>query len=176
MANLPLGAHVITASITDSNGKTASVARNVTVVAPPVFDYCSVSGATKAMWIETVNVAGVTNTSGSQGGYADFGGLGPIYLDRGANAIEAVPGFSRKSRNAYWTVWIDLNRDGTFSGDEALFSAVDSAPVSGSIDVPPSAGTGLTRMRVVMSRNNGSDPCQDVREGEIEDYAVVLLP
>lgn len=97
--SLSLGAHAITASITDGNGKTTSVTRSVTVSAPPVSGNCGVSGATKSMWVEGVNIAGVTNTSGSQGGYADCTWLGPVYLDRAANAIELVPGFSHQNRN-----------------------------------------------------------------------------
>ncbi|MEN8207233.1 MAG: GEVED domain-containing protein [Pseudomonadota bacterium] len=173
---LPLGTHVITTSITDGNGKMTSITRNITVIAPLVSEYCNVSGTTKSMWIESVTIAGVTNTSGSQGGYADFTGMGPVYLDRMANVIELVPGFSRQSHNIHWSVWIDLNRDGTFSSDEILITADSEMAVSGSVVIPSVADTGLTRMRVMMSRNDNVGSCQDFRAGEVEDYAVVLLP
>ena len=128
------------------------------------------------MWIESVSVAGITNTSGSQGGYADFTGLGPIYLDRAANAIDLVPGFSRHNRNVYWSVWIDLNLDGAFTDNERLFTAESEIMVSGSVTIPPVADAGLTRMRVMMNRRDNAEPFQDFRAGEVEDYTVVLLP
>jgi hypothetical protein len=173
---LPPGMHVITASITDGNGKMTSITRNVSVIAPPVAEYCHAGGSTSSLWIESVSVAGITNTSGSQGGYADFTGLGPIYLDRAANAINLVPGFSRRDRNVRWSVWIDLNRDGSFSNNERLFTAESEIMVSGSITIPTLADAGLTRMRVMMTRHDNTEPCQNSRASEVEDYTVVLLP
>jgi len=173
---LPLGTHIITASITDGNGKLTSITRNVTVIAPPVAEYCHAGGSTSNLWIESVSVAGITNTSGSQGGYADFTGLGPIYLDRAANGIDLVPGFARQNRNVHWSVWIDLNRDGAFTANELLFTAVSKTMVSGSLKIPATADAGLTRMRVMMTRRDSADPCQNLRASEVEDYTVVLLP
>ena len=123
-----------------------------------------------------MSVAGITNTSGSQGGYADFTGLGPIYLDRAANGIDLVPGFARQIRNVHWSVWIDLNRDGAFTANELLFTAVSKTMVSGSLKIPATADAGLTRMRVMMTRRDSADPCQNLRASEVEDYTVVLLP
>jgi len=173
---LPLGTHIITASITDGNGKMTSITRNVTVIAPPVAEYCHAGGTTSRLWIESVSVAGITNTSGSQGGYGDFTGLSPIYLDRAANAIDLVPGFSRYNRNVHWSVWIDLNRDGAFTANELLFTALSEIMVSGSLKIPATADAGLTRMRVMMTRRDNAEPCQNSRASEVEDYTVVLLP
>ena len=173
---LPLGTHIIAATITDHNGKMMSITRNVTVIAPAVAEYCQAGGTTSSLWIESVSVAGITNTSGSQGGYADFTGLGPIFLDRESNAIDLVPGFARQDRNVHWSVWIDLNRDGAFTNNELLFTAASKITVSGSITIPAVADAGLTRMRVMMTRRDNAKPCQDSRASEVEDYAVVLLP
>jgi hypothetical protein len=173
---LPLGTHVITVSITDDNGKMTSITRNVTVIAPPVAEYCPAGGTTSRLWIESVSVAGITNTSGSQGGYADFTGLSPIYLDRAANAIDLVPGFSRNNRNVHWSVWIDLNRDGAFTDNELLFTAESAIMVSGSLTIPAVADAGLTRMRVMMTRRDNANSCQNSRASEVEDYTVILLP
>ena len=77
---------------------------------------------------------------------------------------------------SHWSVWIDLNRDGTFADNELLFTAESKTNVSGSVTIPAVADAGLTRMRVMMKRRDNASPCQKPRASEVEDYAVVLLP
>ncbi len=81
-------------------------------------------------------------------------------------------------------IWIDWNQDGDFEDDgELIFeSEVGTGPFSGSIEVPITATTGQTRMRVrvwatdfeATGVNGGS--CGNENYGEVEDYTVNVLP
>jgi hypothetical protein len=91
----------------------------------------------------------------------------------------------------YWdyltyTVWIDYNQDGIFDNlTERVFMAPGAGNygfLSGSFQIPCTALTGKTRMRVragdYWSTAGGSwitDPCADVIYGETEDYNVMIL-
>jgi hypothetical protein len=81
-------------------------------------------------------------------------------------------------------VWIDYNKNGSFSDAGELVLSADtstgSAPFShqGNITIPVDVPLGATRMRVRMNNaNNGASnntPCGDSSLGEVEDYTVVI--
>jgi hypothetical protein len=169
------GTHQISANVTDVLGKTVTITRSVNVSMPPVLDYCNASGR-RDPWIESVTVAGITNNSGSQGGYGDFTGQAPIYLERTTNSVELIPGYSRRYREANWAIWIDLNRDGVFDNDERLLTGESNATITGNLVIPATAAAGLTRMRIMAKRKRIRNSCQRFKYGEVEDYSVVLLP
>ena len=89
----------------------------------------------------------------------------------------------------YKWVYIDFNRDGDFDeANELVYTSPAITHVAsganavtvGSIDIPSTATTGLTRMRVICAANNLTAtyrPCgvYTVR-GETEDYALEILP
>ncbi|MFC0604288.1 M14 family zinc carboxypeptidase [Winogradskyella pulchriflava] len=149
--------------------------------------YCTASGSTTQYeYIGNVNVNGVNNnTSGTPGsGYSDFTNsdiFEPMQIGSTGNTISVTKTWPGNGYNEAISVWIDYNKDGTFDASEKILEdgANQTTPVSDSFDVPISAVTGSTRMRVIMKYYSGSnsiqnDPCENFSDGEVEDYNVFL--
>jgi hypothetical protein len=80
-------------------------------------------------------------------------------------------------------IWIDYNHNGLFTdaGENVYTSATSpgSHIESGSITIPATAMTGLTRMRIVTSYNtvpSSITPCGTYSYGETEDYYINIAP
>lgn len=148
--------------------------------------YCSASGGTTQYeYIGNVNVNGINNnTSSTPGsGYSDFSGSNifePLQIGSTGNNISVSKTWSGSAYNEAISVWIDFNRNGTFEASEKILEdeANQNTPVSGSFDIPSSAASGSTRMRVIMKYYSNStiqnDPCESFSDGEVEDYNVFL--
>ena len=174
---LPVGNHQLTATVSDLQGKQHSMSTQVTVTAAPVLAYCDSNGLlADRQWIQSVSIAGTDNFSGSQGGYGDYWNNGPIYLNHTANQLTLEPGFHNDPDRVSWYVWIDFNRDGVFADDERILKNRTSSVVNTSFDVPATAITGNTRMRISMKRRKSNNSCGEFKRGEVEDYRVILLP
>lgn len=78
------------------------------------------------------------------------------------------------------SVWIDYNQDGNFSAAERTDLGVVPAAtgtLSGNINIPASALTGVTRMRVRIDfASLPPDACAGYTFGETEDYSVNIQP
>ena len=140
--------------------------------------YCTSEGGDSSdEWIETVELAGITNTTGNDGGYGDHTGVSiPLTIGQ-AHALSLTPGFGFFPFNETWRVFIDLDHDGEFATEEVVFASASpsNATVSGQLTVPPTATPGLTRMRVVMKYSTPvSSACTGYDYGETEDYCVTL--
>ena len=143
---------------------------------PPPAEYCTASGNNASEeWIGGVQVGSFANTSGSSQ-YTDFTSL-TASVNRGDTAITLTPAFGGRSYNEWWRVWVDLNGDATFAGDELLFDSgsASSAVVNGTLTIPTSAPLGQTRMRVVMRYNAAPNACGTFNYGEVEDYTVDIV-
>jgi len=142
--------------------------------------YCPISAITDYEWIEKVKLGSINNTSGNNGGYADYTSLSTSIAAGSLQKITLTPGFTNNPDEEYWQVYIDYNQDGDFSGaDEAVgeVRGVNAANKNISFIVPATALNGSTRMRVVMNfdyyRNNPCDAPGD-HFGEAEDYTVEI--
>jgi hypothetical protein len=165
---LTAGTQRITAYVNDSGGRHAQQDVNVTVLPDP--HYCVTSGTSATTyWINRMRLNYTTQDSGSSGGYSDFTGTW-INAVKGSNQIEIS---AANGRVVYWTVWIDLNRDGVFSSDEAL-AKTRAAAFRQTINIPATAITGVTRMRVAMRSTPTPPACGVAYSGETEDYTVVI--
>jgi len=146
-----------------------------TTDAPVAITYCSASGDDSSYeWIQRVVLGSIDNTSGDNGGYADFTSQ-VANVQRGASAsMNVQAAFSGSSYTEYWSVWIDLNQDGTFSSGERLVNGSSSSSnlLSATLNIPSTALTGETRMRVMMKYNAQGTPCETFSYGEVEDYTV----
>lgn len=133
-------------------------------------------------WIDRVVLGSIDNQSGSNTGYAAFTDVNYVLPVDTPLSVRLVPGFALNRFDEAWRIWIDLDRDGTFSETERL---LDSGPtqftVESTLTIPDSIEGGPTRMRVSMSwagfdGTQRPNSCGSFSNGEVEDYCVVLLP
>ncbi|EMY04483.1 hypothetical protein LEP1GSC029_0086 [Leptospira interrogans str. 2002000626] len=81
-----------------------------------------------------------------------------------------------------WRVWIDFNRNGSFESSEMVVQDSINDTFGGtlqkSIQIPTSALTGDTRMRVSMKAVQSGESYQlaneSFTEGEVEDYSITI--
>lgn len=147
--------------------------------------YCS-SAASDASdeWIASVTIGTVSNNSGSDGGYGDFTGSDFFSFQAGVSyPLTITPGFSGSTYNELSRIWIDLNQDGVFSTGELLYNqgTASAAAASGTLLIPSTASSGVTRMRIQMAyqgtgQNTPPQVCGSFTYGEVEDYCVTILP
>jgi hypothetical protein len=118
--------------------------------------------------------------------YTDYTGLGPYTMVQGENYGMSLCQITQTNTffPAFFNVFIDWNADGVFdlTNERVLTGGQTSQAtptVSGTILVPFSSDTGITRMRVGL-RENGSaadDACGVFFGwGETEDYNVNIIP
>lgn len=144
-------------------------------------DFCTSQGSnTSYEWIARVQLNNIDRSSESDGGYADVDvtGQSTTLAIGTAYPILLAPGYSWWSFEEYFTVYIDLDRDGDFTPGELLFSESTSSttPINGSITVPVGSLPGPARLRVVMKDNAPSPTgCTQYQYGETEDYCVNLV-
>lgn len=142
----------------------------------PGITYCDSKGNSVAdEWIANVTVGGLNNSTGANGGYADFTSTSVDLAIGSSNNVSLSPAFSGTSYNEYWRIWIDFNKDGDFSdANELVYDAgsLSSSTVTGTLSIPSNVSSGETRMRVSMKYNGASTPCETFSYGEVEDYTV----
>ncbi len=162
----------------DAAGNLSSAsAVNVTTLANTV-TYCASQGnSVSDEWIQKVVFGTINNTSGANGGYADFTAQSTSVNKGSSYSITITPGWSGTVYREAYRVWIDYNQDGDFndSGEQVYSkSRSTSATASGSFTIPTSALSGATRMRVSMKYNANPSPCETFSYGEVEDYTVII--
>ena len=145
--------------------------------------YCESFGSTtEDEWIETITVHDYTNDSGDDGGYGDYtGDIATTLLLGETYNVSLTPGFSGQDWDEYFRIWIDLNQDGEFTADELVYDAgqATTVTITGEIEIPETAFTGVTRMRISMKYYGGwtpaaPSPCEEFDFGEVEDYCVEI--
>lgn len=139
--------------------------------------YCeSESTDAGSEWIDKVVFAGINNASGSDDGYGDYTSKMASVSQGNSYPISLTPGFKSGSYNEYWMVWIDWNRDGTFSSNEVAFNSGGTSKeiVNGIVSVPNTAVSGETRMRIAMRYSKAAGPCESFKYGEVEDYTILV--
>ncbi|NLP57054.1 M4 family metallopeptidase [Lutibacter sp. B1] len=137
--------------------------------------YCDSKGNNSSYeWIDYVSFGGMTNTTGNDGGYADYTSSVATVAKGTTNEIIISAGFRSSSYTEYWAVWIDFNQDGTFADAEKMVtgSSSSSGNLSADITIPSDAVSGQTRMRVSMKYNSSQTACETFTYGEVEDYTV----
>ncbi len=163
---------------TQSNTSVFSSSGNFTTLGNTTVTYCNSNGKEVGYeWIASVSVGDLTNTTGENGGYADFSNLSTTLEQSGTYDVTLVPGFASQSYTEYWRIWIDLNQDGDFidAGEMIFNPSASSSTVSGTITIPPNAPLGETRMRVSMKYNGSPTSCETFSYGEVEDYTVSIV-
>jgi len=95
--------------------------------------------------------------------------------------LSLYPGYSDALRHEYVRVYIDYNKDKVFSNTlsvSELIATMDGVGfMSKQIQIPFTAPTGTTRLRILMTPSGSvTDPCAVFTSGEVEDYTVNILP
>ncbi|MCG8700330.1 MAG: M6 family metalloprotease domain-containing protein [Bacteroidales bacterium] len=159
----------------DAAGNKSASSNSVKVTTPKAQqNYCSSKGQNAASeWIDYVELGGMKNTTGSNGGYADFTGKVATVQAGSRVTIYISAGFKSSSYNEFWNVWIDWNKNGVFESNELMIkgSSSKSTKLSASFNVPSNA-SGTTRMRVSMKYKSNGTACETFSYGEVEDYTV----
>ena len=148
-----------------------------TTVAPP--SYCAASGSTQTYeWISHVKLGTINRTSVAEpGGYVSTGLATNLRIGSGNDTIFFSPSFAGAGYTENWAVYIDFNKNGSFSdAGEKVVSGTSSS--SGNyfavFSVPSGLSTGVTGMRVMMSYSPVTSPCGVFSYGEVEDYVINL--
>ncbi|MDG4652788.1 GEVED domain-containing protein [Chryseobacterium arthrosphaerae] len=155
----------------------------------PVLTYCPMTGTGTNEHISNVTVTSVNpalavmNNTSVQNNYTNYTTPATlITLETGSvnNKISVAKGWSGATSNTAVTAWIDFNRDGQFDNAERILisAASSNTPVTAMFDVPSNAYSGplTTTMRVALRRTSAPVMCQNITDGEVEDYAVRLRP
>ncbi len=142
--------------------------------------YCTTQGnSVNDEWLNQVTIGTINNTSGANGGYADFTSMSTDLPIGGSETITLYPAWSGTVYDEGFAVWIDFNKDGDFDDSNELVFTHDKSQntsVSGSIDIPSTVETGETVMRITMQYNQiPAGPCGTYNYGETEDYTVNIV-
>ena len=186
-STFPIGTTTITYEAADDCGNIESCSFNITVIDGGAGGngYCaSTASAPWEEWIGNVNFNNLNNNS-SKNGYGDFTELTANVITEETYVLSIQPVFSYTHFTEYFQVWIDFNGNENFNdpGELVLSSIYENgvngtmAPaITGDITIPINAPTGITRMRVAMSRDAAVGPCENFTQGEVEDYTINIQP
>ncbi|WP_278378996.1 GEVED domain-containing protein [Chryseobacterium arthrosphaerae] len=155
----------------------------------PILTYCPMTGTGTNEHISNVTVTSINpalavmNNTSVQNNYTNYNTPATlITLEIGSvdNKISVAKGWNGATSSTAVTAWIDFNRDGQFDNAERiLISAANSnTPVTAMFNVPSNAYSGplTTTMRVALRKTSAPVMCQNIVDGEVEDYAVRLRP
>ncbi len=141
--------------------------------------YCDMSGNNSGDdSISNVTFAGINNSSTSTTvGYENFTTVtGNVTKGSSENLRVTIIGYQGGANNEVYA-WFDWNIDGDFTDAGEKFS-ITTAPNDTtrelSINIPSSATTGTTRMRIVVGYNasDGDSSCGTISYGQVEDYSI----
>ena len=164
--------------VAGNESSTGSVTFTTTSASTVDVTYCDSEGSnTSDEWIDYVSFEGINNTTGDDGGYADYTNNVATVSLGSTNSIVFSCGFSGTAYTEYWAIWIDFNQDGVFDDSEKVVSGSSSSAdnLSSDIVVPSTASLGTTRMRVSMKYNAAQTSCETFSYGEVEDYTVNIV-
>lgn len=140
--------------------------------------YCASQGNNSSYeYISNFSLGSISNSSGNDGGYGDYTNLSTNLSKGSSYSFTLTPTFPSGAYDEYVRIWVDLNRDGDFgdSGELLYTSGAIQSTLNGSISIPSTAATGITKMRVSMKWDGTATSCESFGYGEVEDYAVELV-
>ncbi|RBW58201.1 hypothetical protein DS884_10095 [Tenacibaculum sp. E3R01] len=174
-SNANSGEAKITLEATDGTNTTTQI---FTITVGKNKSYCESKGnRIKYEWIDLVSFGDLTNTTGANGGYADFTNQVATITAGSTNDLTISAAFSGSSYKEYFSVWIDYNQNGSFEDNERVVntSTTSNTNIVTGIKVPGDVKLGSTRMRVSMKYKYTQTPCESFDDGEVEDYTVNIV-
>ena len=142
--------------------------------------YCASSGKNTSEWIDYFSLGSISSNSGANAtGYAFYNLSTNLVLGSNTNQGIISAGFPGNARSETFAVYIDLNRNGSFSDVGERVYGIGTFNTAGNVSfniaVPATATPGQTTLRVVLLRSGSMGPCNIGKNGEIEDYFVNLV-
>lgn len=132
-------------------------------------------------WIEDVTVGTLMNLGSgkfrdySTAGYSDYTDLDPPILALGQPVSYTFTiGNSGVNPGDYWTAFIDYNQNNIFDLPEELVVQNQGQSIGGEFIVPDNIPAGITTMRIILSKDGFSGPCDNPAFGEVEDYLIEI--
>lgn len=144
--------------------------------------------------IVNVNFSGINNNSScGANGFEDYTGT-VASATVSAGQTYSLSATISSDINEYSSVWIDYNQNGVFDNSEHTdlgSTSPGNFTITGSVNIPPTAVPGLTRMRIRNFYNDVLEPSQACAtpsggfkmtsgipsaSGETEDYLITILP
>ncbi len=138
-------------------------------------DYCEASTNTEDEYIARVECGEIDNTSGWQGGVANYTDM-MVTAEPGMDVPITITNGNAWSSDLV-TVWVDWNLDfdlGSPANETFELTNVGGTgeTFTGNITVPESQNPGHYRMRIRMTYSSQPTPCGSSSYGEVEDYTV----
>ena len=152
----------------DNNCKTATVVNADQA-------YCDASTTNEDEFIANVLCGTIDNSSGWQGGVADYTAISTA-IGAGMSEDITITNGTPWAADAV-TVWADWNDNFEFEAGEEEFVLTNDgtgAVFTGAITVPGTATAGEHRMRIRMVYSAVPEPCGNSAYGEIEDYTIMV--
>ncbi len=146
-------------------------------------NYCVPSnGDSTDAWIEYVSIDGVSCRSTRNLEAYEFFAYEPIPLTEGKKFSLEVNG--KSIYRVFYTVWIDFNKDGKFTKEEAIKWLEPShnhynnnRNIIDDLEIPYGVEAGQTRMRILINRDyHFNNLCDSRYLGEVEDYLINIKP
>jgi hypothetical protein len=139
--------------------------------------YCDASTSTEDEYIANVLCGTIDNSSGWQGGVADYTDISTMIIAGQSQDITVTNGNAWASDIVY--CWVDWNKNYEFDqggNEEFQLTNVGGAgeTFTGAIAVPAGTPNGEYRMRVRMTYSTPPVPCGSAAYGEVEDYTIVV--
>jgi len=139
-------------------------------------DYCDASTSTEDEYISRVVCGTIDNSSGWQGGVANYTNMSVEFEAGVAQPITITNGNAWASDLV--TVWVDWNLNKEFGDANETFTLTNvggtGASFQGNITAPANQASGQYRMRIRMTYSTAPVPCGSASYGEIEDYIVSI--
>ncbi len=143
--------------------------------------YCSASGVcSNKGFIKNVYACYSFNNTTACTGYGDYNAKGVNTAAGKLLGFSVTPGYNSSTYQplVYIRVWIDWNGDGDFTdGGELVFAPFNPVNVKTKfwIRVPMGTSAGRKRMRVAVSADKNIFSCDNIANGEVEDYSINVL-
>jgi len=139
-------------------------------------DYCEASTSVEDEYISNVNFGSINNSSGWQGGVANYTNMTTTLVPGVAQPITITNGNAWASDIVY--CWVDWNLNKTLgdAGETYMLTNVggQGQTFTGNITAPAGQNSGSFRMRIRMTYSSAPTPCGSATYGEVEDYTVVI--
>jgi PKD repeat protein len=175
-----------TVTLTACNGTVCStISKTLTIsnVGGPISAACTPTNLYTSSYYGILNVTlnTINNNSGltyQDGGYKDFSCTNQTSLTIGNSYLLNISTNTNYYENV--SVWIDFDNSGSFTASEQVIQSLNTFMTHSINFTPPTTAVLYTplRMRVIDESSSYSivGPCTNVYYGQIEDYAVTIMP